>query len=242
MNIDRWEHSIASGDKCRRARVGDAVEQFYNVLGFCCHYFSWFLTETIGYRGLILSIPVACGRTFFLHVAGGSCWRLGFSYFSGNMIQQRIGDLLEIQEDGKYFYVVVLTKIVVFGGNIVFAFHNDGEKREVTRLVAGESGFNICTDLLLPKRERRLKRLHRYEDISEFWQSQYVKGHNEYRPGAKANDWFIYTVDKLGGDHIARVKTLAPEYRKAMDNGCYSFDLVAKKVLDRYTPDLNEHI
>ena len=44
--------------------------------------------------------------------------------FGGGMIQQRIGDLLEIDEGGKYFYVVVLSKVVMFGGNILFAFHN----------------------------------------------------------------------------------------------------------------------
>ena len=42
------------------------------------------------------------------------------------MIRQQVGDLLEIEYEGKYYYVVVLTKIVSFGGNIVFAHHTDG--------------------------------------------------------------------------------------------------------------------
>lgn len=158
------------------------------------------------------------------------------------MIQQKIGDLLEIEEDGKYYYVVVLTKVVMFGGNILFAFHNGGEKREVNYLSASEGGFNICADLLWPKRERRVKRLHRYEDVSPFWQSKFVKATNEIRLGVKAKEWFIYDADKLGGDHIARVTKLTPEYREAMDSGCHSFDLVVQKVLARYTPDQNEHI
>jgi hypothetical protein len=158
------------------------------------------------------------------------------------MIQQRIGDLLEIKEGGKYFYVVVLTKVVMFGGNILFAFHNEGKKCEISSLPPNNSGFNICADLLLPKREGRVARLHHYEDLTPFWRSKYVKATNEYRLGVKAKEWFIYNVDDLSGRHIARVAKLTPEYRQAMDDGSHSFDLVAGKVLARYAPDLNEHI
>jgi hypothetical protein len=49
------------------------------------------------------------------------------------MIQQKVGDLLEIQYEGKYYYVVVLTKIVMFGGNTVFAHHTDGGRKETCR-------------------------------------------------------------------------------------------------------------
>jgi hypothetical protein len=160
----------------------------------------------------------------------------------GGVIQQRIGDLLEIERGGMYFYVVVLSKVVMFGGNILFVFHNDGQKREAGGLTSDCSGFNICADLLLPKQEDRVTRLHRYEDVSPFWRSKYAKMTNEYRLGAKAKEWFIYDLDDLGGQHIARIAKLTPEYRDAMGSGCHSFDLVAEKVLARYTPDQNEHI
>ena len=158
------------------------------------------------------------------------------------MIQQRIGDLLEIDEGGQYFYVVVLSKVVMFGGNILFAFHNEGQRREVGSLTSDCSGFNICADLLLPKREDRVNRLHRYEDVSQFWRSKYAKATHEHRLGVKAKEWFIYKIDDLGAPHIARIAKLTPEYRAAMDSGCHSFDLVAGKVLARYTPDQNEHL
>lgn len=158
------------------------------------------------------------------------------------MIQQRIGDLLEIEEGGKYFYVVVLTKVVMFGGNILFAFHNEGKKCDVSSLAPDSSGFNICADLLLAKREGRVTRLHRYEDVTAFWRSNYAKATNEYRLGVKAKEWFIYKIDDLGGQHIARIAKLTPEYREAMDSGCHSFDLVAGKVLAGYTPAQNGHI
>ena len=58
----------------------------------------------------------------------------------------------------------------------------------------------------------------------------------------KAKEWFIYSIDDLGGQHIARIAKLTPEYREAMDSGCHTFDLVSGKVLAQYTPDQNEHI
>ena len=45
-----------------------------------------------------------------------------------NMIRQQVGDVLEIEYEGRCFYVVILTRIVMFGGNVVFAYHNDGQK------------------------------------------------------------------------------------------------------------------
>ena len=165
-----------------------------------------------------------------------------FVKYGDSMIQQRIGDLLEIEEGGKHFYVVVLTKVVMFGGNILFVFHNDGKKCEVSDFASDSRGFNICADLLLPKRDGRVARLHRYEDVTPFWRSKFAKSTVEYRLGVKAKEWFIYDINKLDSQHIARVPRLNPEYRMAMDSGCHSFDLVTSKVLARYTPDQNEHI
>ncbi len=158
------------------------------------------------------------------------------------MIRQQVGDLLEIRRDGRYFYVVVLTPIVMFGGNIVFAFHTGGEKRRVESLKPTDAGFNVCTDLLLPKRAGDVKRIHRFFEVSPFWRTAFAKGCHEYRLGVKAKEWFVYRIDALNGTPIARVPELTPEYRLAMDHACSSFDLVAAKVLRRYTPDQNEHI
>lgn len=158
------------------------------------------------------------------------------------MIQQRVGDLLEIRWDGKYYYLVVLTKIVMFGGNIAFAYHTDGKKQKLQELLANRGGFNICTDLLLPKKSGQVIGLHRFDDVSHFWLSPYRKACNAWSPGQKAKEWFIYQAANPGDKHIARVATLTQEYRLAMDDGCYSFDLVVDMIKRKYTPDQNEHI
>ena len=127
---------------------------------------------------------------------------------------------MEIEYNGQYFYVVVLTKVVMFGGNILFTFHNGGKKCEISTLTPDSSGFNICADLLPPKRKGLVVRLGHYDDIAAFWRSKYVKSTNEYRLGVKSNDWYIGDIRDLTGPSIARVAKLTPEYSKAMDGSC----------------------
>ena len=157
------------------------------------------------------------------------------------VIRQLAGDLLEIEWDDGFFYVVVLTKIVQFGGNIVFAHHTGGQQLAAEEIVDSRKGFNVCTDLLLPKKEGVVRRLHRHEDVSTFWLTQYAKYCHEHRPGRKAEEWFIYDIKDLRTE-IARVREMPQAYREAMDSGTYSFDLVAEKILAGYTPDQNQFL
>jgi hypothetical protein len=154
------------------------------------------------------------------------------------MIQQQPGDLLEVEFEGKFFYLVVLTKIVMFGGNIVFAFHGDGSQRSPDSLIPAAPGFNICTDLLLPKRRGAVRRLSRFADTSAFWRTRLIKNTNEYRLGHRAREWYIYRVDDLR-NHIERRSSMPVQYAEAMDGGMHSFDLAASKILQGYTPSQN---
>jgi len=154
------------------------------------------------------------------------------------MIQQRPGDLLEIEFEGGFFYLVVLTRIVMFGGNIVFAFHGDGSRRDAASLKPTASGFNICTDLLLPKRLGCVGRLTTLGDVSAFWRTRLVKSTSEYRLGHKAQVWFIFGVDDLQTP-IERCESMPPEFASAMDGGMHAFDLVVEKMRTAYTPEQN---
>ena len=157
------------------------------------------------------------------------------------MIRQAPGDLLEIEFEGKFYYVVVLTKIVMFGGNIIFAFHGDGIQRPSDALSEQDSGFNICTDLLLPKKEGIVRRLRCFPDLSGFWRTRLVKGTTEWRKGHKASEWYIYCMDDLQ-NHIEIRSSMPAKYAAAMDHGMSSFDLVASKILDGYTPEQNRFL
>lgn len=154
------------------------------------------------------------------------------------MIRQKPGDLLEIHFDDRFFYAVVLTNIVMFGGGVVFVFHGDGSKRDVEDLAPDGSGFNICTDLRLPKRDGVIRRLGVVPDRGPYWRTRLFKGTNEYRPGYRAPEWFIYRVeDPL--NPIDRTSSMSQVYREAMDLAMFSFDLVATKSLTGYTPAQN---
>jgi|TARA_R110001599_G_scaffold352451_3_gene587351 hypothetical protein len=157
------------------------------------------------------------------------------------MIQQRPGDILEVEYEDKFYYLVVVTKIFMFGGNIVYAFHGSGSKIDNFCASARLDGFNICTDLLLPKKEGSVTRIGKVDDPKEFLTSSLIKGCHEHRPGKTAEEWWISTVDSPS-EYIARVKSLTLEQSKAMDSGMYSFDLTAKKILESYTPNKNMFI
>lgn len=157
------------------------------------------------------------------------------------MVRQQVGDLLEVEYEGKFYYIVVLTKVVMFGGNIVFAFHTDGTQQQLDSLLPLADGFNICTDLLLPKREETVRRLSKIEDTAPFWRTKLFKQTMTRVPGAKAIEWFIFEVE-APTDCIARISEMPKKCREAMDYGTSSFDLTAKKILSRYTPDQNEHL
>ena len=158
------------------------------------------------------------------------------------MIRQQVGDLLEIQFGGMYWYVIVLSKIVMFGGNVIFAYHTEGRRYELQELIKHNVGFNVCTDLRLAKREGTVARIHHFEDVAQFWRTQFAKATVEHRPGVKAKEWFIYKIEELGGPEIDRVSTLTADYRQAMDHACFSFDWVVELIEQRYSPDQNEHI
>ncbi len=157
------------------------------------------------------------------------------------MIRQGSGDLLEIKFENNYYYVVVLTKAVMFGGNIIFAFHGDGSRRANESLTVVSPGFNVCTDLLYPKKNGVVVRIGHISDLIPFWRTRLAKGTNEWRKGMKAQEWWIYRIDDLR-ELITRTQTMTPEYASAMDHEMSSFDLVAKKIIAGYTPNQNSRL
>ena len=74
----------------------------------------------------------------------------------------------------------------MFGGNVVFANHSDATRRTFAQLSEDGRGFNVCTDLLIPKREGTVTRVHRFEDTSKYWLTRYMKCCMADRPNEKA--------------------------------------------------------
>ncbi len=155
------------------------------------------------------------------------------------MINQRTNDLLEIFFEEKYYYVVVLTKIVMFGGNIIFIFHGDGSKKNLDSLLSEENptGFNWCSDLLLAKKQGKVSRLSKLDSVDKYWKTKFLKNPiGALQWGDKVKGWLIYHVDDLRNP-IAKKRWLFSKYKMAMDKGCSSFDIVAERSLEGFTPD-----
>jgi len=155
------------------------------------------------------------------------------------MIRQQANDLLEILFEGNYYYVVVLTKTVMFGGNIVFIFHGDGSKKELGALLSSDqpSGFNWCSDLLLAKKQGEVVRMKKLDSVEKFWKTRYFKNPiGAHQWGDKVKGWLIYHVDDLRNP-IAKKRWIYSKYKMAMDKSCSSFDIIAERSLEGFTPD-----
>ena len=157
------------------------------------------------------------------------------------MISQRPGDVLEVFYEDSWYYLVVITKIFAFGGNIIYAFHGDGEKLDGFVASPELSGFNICTDLLHPKKEGVVKRIGKVECPEDYLVTNLIKSCSEYRKGKKAKEWWLCTVEPPR-KHVARVTRLTKKQSMAMDSGMFDFDLTASKIRESYTPNKNPFI
>ena len=113
------------------------------------------------------------------------------------MIRQQVGDVLEIHYEGNWFYIVVLTKIVMFGGNIIFAFHNNGKKLSFEKLLKSKEGFNVVADLILAKREGIVQRIGKVDNVDHYFTTNYMRGSWTDKEGKHRGDWFIYEMADL---------------------------------------------
>jgi hypothetical protein len=152
------------------------------------------------------------------------------------MIRQQVGDVLEIQFEDKYFYIVILTKIVMFGGNIIYAFYNDGKKMSYENLMGNAKGFNLCADILLAKREGLVTRIGKVEDIEKYFTTKYFRGTFTDEEGKPYGGWWIYHLSDLR-THIAKVKKLRGKYKNAIDQVTYPFPTVAHMIMNNYKPN-----
>lgn len=163
------------------------------------------------------------------------------------MIHQRPHDLLEIYLDGQYYYLVVLTKIVLFGGNIVFGFHGDGTKQDSEDLLLQQqpTGFNCCVDLLYAKKHGEVKRIAAITVPERYWLTKFAKSPIKLGDsGDRVWGWKIYSIHDL--QKVKKLKFIVgKKYKQAMDNSCAGFgfytQLVERKYLLGQSVFLNEN-
>lgn len=154
------------------------------------------------------------------------------------MIRQQVGDLLEVELDGEFFYLVVLSKLVLFGGNIVFAYYTDGKMIELKDLDDNSNGFLVCSDLLYAKQNGNVRRLKKLNDLSIYWKTNFAKLLQHDQDG---DFWLVYDIHDLENE-VNEFRKLPEEYYTAMDHETAGIGVLFQKIKMRYSPELNESL
>ncbi|MGB2956735.1 MAG: hypothetical protein WBB64_12310 [Anaerolineales bacterium] len=157
------------------------------------------------------------------------------------MIRQQVGDVLEIHFEDKYYYIVILTKIVMFGGNIIFAFYGNGKRKTFEDLTNSKKGFNVCTDIILAKREGLVERIGKVDNVEKFFKTKYLRGIFIDKEGKPYGYWWIYHISDLR-KHVTKVKRLTGKYKNARDQVTYPFPTVAHMIMNNYKPNNKNYL
>jgi hypothetical protein len=87
------------------------------------------------------------------------------------VIQVRPRDLIALKERDRYYYFVVLTKQIMLGGHLVFAFHRvSAEPLPASSVLPSKAsdGFHCITDFIAAKRTGSIARLASNVDVAKF--------------------------------------------------------------------------
>ena len=151
------------------------------------------------------------------------------------MIQLRPGDLISIEHNGIFFYAFVITKIKLFGGNLLFGFHkttkNPLQLEEV--LNGGTAGFMSLVDLIQFKRAGTIHRLGKNMSVPYATEpKRYKQTFRKQEPGGYIVRLFDDTGEYLG-EYNAEKKSDLPaeilEFPEYSTNSSELFTLNVKR-------------
>lgn len=130
------------------------------------------------------------------------------------MIKIFPGDLLQISENNRFYYVIVLDKVHFFGGQLCFALYRTSETPLNPSEVLQEplEGFYDTVDFIWAKREKRIERIAKKLDIDKLNQGvKFFKitfscnGFMLHHPPEKANCWIFRHRDRTIEREIFRI-------------------------------------
>jgi hypothetical protein len=149
------------------------------------------------------------------------------------MIRFKPGDMIAYRWDERYHYAVVLTKLILFGGNLVHAFYRTTDNLlTAEELLQGDAaGFNAIVDFIWAKRQGRIFKLGAVQDYERFRTSQYFKSTHWHLPAPAS--WWIYDEH----DELIRATEELTEAEKMLPNW-YTIDdsLLSSYIKSRWAP------
>jgi len=155
------------------------------------------------------------------------------------MIRIYPGDLIAISVSGKYYYVLVLDRIRLFGGNWTFAFHRTSDQLLSSEEILSrpQLGFHAFVDFIWAKREDRITRIAKQINVEPYDHVQYLK--NTHTTKGKATTWFIY--DRQFNE-IKRTSELTEEEKRAPLEERIDDTIMADCVDRKWTPEKDERL
>ena len=155
------------------------------------------------------------------------------------MIRINEGDLLCIEGEKQYYYVLILDKIKLFGGQLCFVYHKTtSEPVGAVEIVKTPNGFYEIIDFIWAKREKRITKIKDNIDIKTIKEKiQFFK--NTFTLIGKAELWIIY--DK-NGNEVKKVNKLNDEEIKYPIYHRIDDRIMMKLVDEFYLPENDERI
>ena len=156
------------------------------------------------------------------------------------MIRISSGDLLQISSNGKFYYALVLDKIKLFGGQLVFAFYQTGnEPLLVEQILANPfEGFFETVDFIWAKRENRLERTSKNLNIAD-WNNRVSFFKNSHALKEKAKEWWIYNREHR---QVKRTSILSEEEKRYPLNHRIDDIRMVKLIEERWSPEKDPRI
>ena len=148
------------------------------------------------------------------------------------MIRVVPGDLVAISARGRFYYALVLDRIVLFGGQLCFVFHQTSTKLlSVTDLdIDTDDGFYEIVDFIWAKREGRIHRLASKVASAKSRNQEVRFFKTTFTDVGKAREWWIRDRE---GEDVKRTKKLTeaekryPLHQRIDD--VYMIDLVDQR-------------
>ena len=103
------------------------------------------------------------------------------------------GDLISIEEDGKFYYFLILSRSAFFGCQWCYAFHLTSEKLETEESILSTfgEGLHMLVDFIDERRENRVIKVSKKIDTSNYQNKQNLKAKIKEPNGTFR--WYIYS-------------------------------------------------
>lgn len=155
------------------------------------------------------------------------------------MIHIKPGDVIAFELNNKYYYCLILSNIIYFGGNLVYAFDFSSDRLVALSELLQEksSGFNAIVDFIFAKKENRLQKIGTITNYQDYWKHKFFKLTSAIKE--KATSWEIYDASLKP---IKMVDKLSEEEKKYPDLSRIDDTILVNLINNKWRPETDPRI